>query len=69
MAKSATCEATRENRPFFSVGFKLLKSRPPTPDEKARGARRVISRWLILELSSVDSPAGTGTGVLEVQCD
>lgn len=67
---SAACERARADRhATWSVGYLTLKSRPPTADEKARGVRRVIQKWAILEISSVRDPAGAGTGLLEVRCD
>jgi hypothetical protein len=56
-------------RPMWSVGYKVLQSRLPTAEEKARGVRRVILRWVITEISPVGNPAGAGVGTLEVQCD
>lgn len=66
---SSTCETHRRTRPFFSIGYRVLKSRPPTAEEKARGVRRVILKWQILEISSVTDPGGAGTGLMEVACD
>jgi hypothetical protein len=66
---SAACERVRTTRPAWSVGYRVLKTRPPTAQEKARGVKRVILRWQILEVSPVGNPAGAGTGTLEAACD
>jgi hypothetical protein len=66
---SAACAAVRARRPMWSVGYKVLATRPPTADERARGAKRVIVKWQIVECSPVREPAGTGVGTMEVRCD
>jgi hypothetical protein len=35
----------------------------------ARGVKRVILRWEIIEVSPVRDPAGAAVGTLEVSCD
>src|SRR5438105_1653283 len=62
------CEMVRRTRPAWSVGYRILSSRQPTPQEAARGVRRVILRWEIIELSPVANPGGSGVGTLEVAC-
>ena len=65
---SPACEHVRQNRPPWSVSYRVLESRPPTAEEKARGVKRVILRWLILEVSPVQNPAGAAVGTLEARC-
>jgi hypothetical protein len=65
---STACEMVRRTRPAWSVGYRILRSRQPTPQEAARGVKRVILRWEILECSPVREPAGAGVGTLEASC-
>jgi hypothetical protein len=65
---SAACAAVRRTRPMWSVGYRVLATRPPTADERARGVKRVIVKWQIVECSPVRDPAGAGVGTLEAQC-
>jgi hypothetical protein len=53
---------------MWSVGYQVLKTRPPTADERARGVKRVIVKWRIIEVSPVRDPAGVGVGTLEAHC-
>jgi hypothetical protein len=66
---SRACATLRETRPAWSVGYRVLQSRPPTTEERARGVKRVILRWEIIEVSPVRDPAGAAVGTLEVSCD
>ena len=68
MKPSAACNLVRTARPMWSVGYVVRVSRPPTAEEKARGAKRVIVKWEVLEVSPVDNPGGTGTGTMEAIC-
>jgi hypothetical protein len=65
---SRACETLRSTRPAWSVGYRVLKSRPPTAEERARGVKRVILQWEIIEVSPVRDPAGAAVGTLEVSC-
>jgi hypothetical protein len=53
----------------WSVGYKVLESREPTAAEKAKGAKRVIVKWAIIECSPVEVPAGLATGPVSVTCN
>ena len=66
---SRACEHVRATRPAWSVGYRVLKTRPPTPVEEARGVKRVILRWEIIEVSPVRNPAGVAVGTLEAACE
>jgi hypothetical protein len=65
---SAACESTRKHKPVWSVGYQVVSSREPTDDEKRRGAKRVITAWRVVEISSVDAAESLGTATLEVDC-
>jgi len=65
---SAACQLVRATRPMWSVGYRVLKTRPPTAEERARGVKRVIVKWQIVECSPVRDPAGAGVGTLEAHC-
>jgi hypothetical protein len=65
---SSACETLRSTRPAWSVGYRVLKSRPATAEERARGVKRVILRWEIIEVSPVREPGGAAVGTLEVSC-
>jgi len=65
---SAACERVNASRPMWSVGYKVLVTRPPSAEEKARGVKRVIVKWRVLEVSPVRNPAGAGVGTLEARC-
>ncbi len=65
---AAACDRVNGMRPAWSVGYRVLKHRAPTPQEAARGTQRVILAWEILEISPVREPAGAGVGTLEASC-
>lgn len=58
----------RATYPGWSVGYRVLEKREPTSAERARGAKRVIVKWEVFELSPVKVPAGVGTGTMEASC-
>lgn len=62
------CRAVAAAKPDWSVGYVVLQRRDPTPSERAQGAKRVIQRWQIDEVSPVDQGAGIGTGTLACSC-
>ena len=62
------CQFVNRTRPSWSVGYQVLQKRDPTPDERARGVKRVIVKWRIIELSPVAEAAGVGTGTAEASC-
>ncbi len=64
----ATCERVMKEKPDWSVGYRVLKYRAPTPAEKAQGARRVIQLWEVFEVSPVDKGAGISTGTHSACC-
>lgn len=45
----------REPRVEWSLGFRVIKARPPTREERARhpATRRIIERWIVDEISPV----------------
>ncbi len=62
------CNAVNKMRPAWSVGYQVLAKRDPTPAERARGVRRVILKWRIVEISPVREPGGAAVGTLEASC-
>jgi hypothetical protein len=62
------CDRVRLSRPDWSVTYQVLASRAPTAEEAARGAKRVIQKWRILEASPVSRGAGVGQCTLEASC-
>lgn len=67
--EGSACELAREAT--WSVGFSVLESHEPTARELAAypGAKRVITSWMIIEVSPVADPAALGTGSGEVCCN
>jgi hypothetical protein len=55
-------------RPDWSVGYSAFKTREPTPEERERGAERVILRWQVDEVSPVNRGAGVSTGTHTACC-
>jgi hypothetical protein len=66
---ATACAVVAETRPMWSVGYVVTRSRAPTSRERARGAKRVIERWRVMEVSPVEQPAGSGTGTMEACCE
>ena len=67
-AGRAACVRVAREKPDWSVGYELVATRGPTAEEQARGAKRVIERWEIHEVSPVDRAAGVATGTVACSC-
>ncbi len=65
----AACARVERDRPDWSPGFLPLKERPPTPAEAALGAKNVIEKWAIGEVSPASKGAGVGTGTHRACCN
>lgn len=63
-----SCRLMLDERPDISMGYRAEQTREPTPAERAKGARRIITRLRVLEVSAVTKAAGIGTGVLGASC-
>jgi hypothetical protein len=68
-AGKSACKRVAEEKPDWSVGLAVLDSRPPTDEEKRLGAKRVITRYAVVEASPVTKGAGISTGTHAVCCD
>jgi hypothetical protein len=62
------CKVVSDSRPDWSLGFKVTSTRPVTPSERARGALRAITGWIVSEVSPVDKGAGVSTGTHHACC-
>lgn len=62
------CARVASERPDWSPGFDIIETRPPTSEEKALGARRVIVKWAIKEVSPATKGAGISTGTHHACC-
>jgi HK97 family phage prohead protease len=51
----------------FSVGYEVKHTVPPTKDQQAAGARRVIDEWVINEWSHVMLGANNETGLVSMK--
>lgn len=51
----------------YSFGFDILESADPTPEQAAAGAKRVLKRLKVFEVSPVLRGAGIGTGTVLVK--
>lgn len=67
-AQEEACRWVQDDRPEWSWGYQVLQSREPTDEERRRGARRVLLRYRISEVSPVSRAASIGTRTGSVCC-
>lgn len=53
----------------WSIGYRVHESREPGELERRRGARQVLTRVEVFEVSPVATPAASGTATLDVKID
>jgi len=63
------CKLVEESAPAWSVGYFVTRSRAPSAEERAQGAKRIIEKWRVREISPVGHPAGIGTGTTSACCE
>jgi hypothetical protein len=62
------CERVARERPDWSPGFNLVETRAPTTEEAALGAKRVIVKWSIEEVSPATKGASVSSGTHHACC-
>lgn len=62
------CARVLNERPDWSVGYVVLDQREPNTAERRAGAKRIIQRWRVGEVSPVDKGAGVAQGTISACC-